>query len=233
MNYIKIINWFWDEVPHFENFKPYHVSLFFALLDSINRNKWQPTRIAYEYLITKCGLAKRSYLESRDWLVKNELIEVVPGKNSYQMASFSLGVAVQNCTTTDTTISTTTAPLLTPLCAPNNKHINKKQLNIKQEEKNIKEREADFFKEVMAYEGKYEQALLENFFNYWSEYNQTETKMAFEMKKTFQINKRLATWKNRNPINFSQQNSFSNGAGKEGTSQKRIGALSSWVNGNA
>jgi len=141
MNYIKIVNWFWEEVPYFEGYKAAHVSLFFAVLDSINRNKWQQTRIGYEYLVAKCKLAKRSYLESRDWLIKNRLIEIIPGQNAYYMASFNLGSAVQKCTTNDTAIGTTnettTAPLSAPLTAPlsapiNNKHINVKHLNNKQ-----------------------------------------------------------------------------------------------------
>src|SRR5690242_11141215 len=129
MNYIKIVNWFWEEIPFFEGFKTSYGFLFFAILDSINKNKWQAKEIAYELIITKSGLAKRSYLESRDWLVKNNLIKVIPGKNLYQMARFELGAAVQNCTSIDTSastaINTETMTATAPLSAPiNNKHIN-------------------------------------------------------------------------------------------------------------
>lgn len=121
MNYIRIINWFWEEIPYIPGFKAAHVALFFAILDSINKNKWQETRIGYEYLVCKCKLAKRSYLESRQWLIENELIEMKAGKNAYQMASFSLGIAVHNCTTTDN--SNNILPVHN--CTTNGTHCNK------------------------------------------------------------------------------------------------------------
>ncbi|SFP92332.1 hypothetical protein [Parafilimonas terrae] len=210
INYIRIINWFWDEVPYYSNFKPYHVSLFFAVLDSINRNRWQQTRIAYEYLITKCGLAKRSYLESRDWLVANKLIEVIPGKNSYQMASFSLGIAVQFCTAIDTAISTSTAPLLTPLRAPNNKQINNKHLN-----KDIIERQNIFFDEVMSFKKTYDEGMLQQFFGYWTEKNTDKTKMRFETEKFFETAKRLSTWARRSNKLLNNKSNYNGNTAKE------------------
>jgi len=38
--------------------------------------------------------------------------------------------------------------------------------------------------------------MLYKFFNYWSELNKSGTKMRFELEKTWEIEKRLATWKN-------------------------------------
>lgn len=142
MNYIKIINWFWEEAPYIKGFKVQYGFLFLAILDSINRNHWAPwTRIAYDNIINKCPFGKRLYLEGRQWLIAQYFIEMVPGKNAYQMVSFGLGEAVQKCTTIepteDTTIEptedTTVAPLQAPLQAPIIKHKTNKPLKQKTE----------------------------------------------------------------------------------------------------
>ena len=44
--------------------------------------------------------------------------------------------------------------------------------------------------------------MLRAFINYWSEMNKTKTKMLFELKQTFEINRRLITW---------SKNSYKNG----------------------
>lgn len=89
INYIKIINWFWDEVPYMENYKAAHAAVFFAIIDGINRNNWQDnTPIAYDRLISKIKVSKLVYLDSRNWLALNGLIDMIPGQNAYHMAAF-------------------------------------------------------------------------------------------------------------------------------------------------
>jgi uncharacterized protein YdaU (DUF1376 family) len=63
---------------------------------------------------------------------------------------------------------------------------------------NIKEREINFKKYVLEFSNKYETELLKAFFNYWSEPNKTNTKMLWELKPTFDISRRLATWNSNN-----------------------------------
>lgn len=47
--------------------------------------------------------------------------------------------------------------------------------------------------------GLYDADTVKDFFEYWSELNKSETKMLWELKATFEISKRLATWvKNEN-----------------------------------
>ncbi len=124
-----------------DGYKATHALLFFAIIDSINRNKWAPTSLPYEYLVNKCRFGKRVYLESREWLIHNHLIKMIPGKNAFQMARFSLGVAVLNSTTNstttneiavpnDTSTSTTNSTTTTPLTAPINKHKTNKHKTI-------------------------------------------------------------------------------------------------------
>jgi hypothetical protein len=40
--------------------------------------------------------------------------------------------------------------------------------------------------------------MLNDFYRYWSEPNQSNTKLKFEMEKTWALNLRLETWANRN-----------------------------------
>ena len=105
----------------------------------------------------------------------------------------------------------------------NNKNIknNKNDKNIKNEEEDkseipispppkivklsIEEREKNFYNEIAEFTTKYEPEMLRAFFNYWSEKNKGGAKMRFELEKTFEISKRLTTWKNR------QQNFTANG----------------------
>src|SRR5688572_8592628 len=95
-NYIKIINWAWETLPFTEGCKSSHIILFFAVLDSINKNKWAPTRLPYEFLTNKCKISKETYLACRQWLIAHNVILVESGKNGYQMASFFLGSAVRS-----------------------------------------------------------------------------------------------------------------------------------------
>lgn len=95
INYITIMNWFWLEVPHTVGYRPLYGILFFAIVDGINRNFWQPNTIMdYGQLFNKCKFTKEVYLNGRNWLAENNFIEFIPGKNNMQMASFSIGSAV-------------------------------------------------------------------------------------------------------------------------------------------
>ncbi len=63
-------------------------------------------------------------------------------------------------------------------------------------EKDFSQREEEF--KILVFENdplKYDQEMLEAFFNYWSEKNKAGKKMRFELEKVFEISKRLATWK--------------------------------------
>jgi len=52
--------------------------------------------------------------------------------------------------------------------------------------------------------GIYSVDMVKSFFEYWSELNKSETKMLWEMKPTFEISKRLATWA-KNDNTFSKE----------------------------
>jgi hypothetical protein len=63
-------------------------------------------------------------------------------------------------------------------------------------DKKIIAREIKFKSEVFEFT-EYSEALLNKFCNYWTEKNKSKTKMRFELEKTFEINRRLVTWSNK------------------------------------
>jgi hypothetical protein len=73
--------------------------------------------------------------------------------------------------------------------------------------------------------------MLLDFFYYWTEPNKSQTKMKFEMQKTWDTARRLRTWE-RNNINWNRNgnstNRGNNGQPKPGTSTARVDALKDW-----
>lgn len=66
---------------------------------------------------------------------------------------------------------------------------------------NIELRNENFKKLLVPFKQKYSIELLKSFFDYWTEPNHSKTKMRFELEKTFDVERRLNTWK-RNESNF-------------------------------
>jgi hypothetical protein len=99
VNYIKLINWFWDTVPYIKRCKAGYIAIFVAIVDEINRNKWQLTAIPYERVLEKACCSKQTYLKARKWLSDNKLLDVTAGKNGKQMAAYNLGEEVLKWTT--------------------------------------------------------------------------------------------------------------------------------------
>jgi hypothetical protein len=82
--------------------------------------------------------------------------------------------------------------------SPNKDKILKKKKEIKEREQEFKETLYPFCK---SRGGQYEDSMVENFFNYWSEYTHDGKKMLWETKASWQTAKRLATWNKRNNSN--------------------------------
>lgn len=59
-----------------------------------------------------------------------------------------------------------------------------------------------FKNELSAFVEVYGADMCNRFYNYWTELNQSKTKMKFELEKTFEISKRLNTWSS-NELKFS------------------------------
>ena len=72
------------------------------------------------------------------------------------------------------------------------KEYNKKEAKFKEL---LSQREENFIKQVNEYVGEYDDELLEEFIEYWTEPNKSETKMKYELEKTWSLSKRLKRWK--------------------------------------
>lgn len=61
-------------------------------------------------------------------------------------------------------------------------------------------RKDSFYQLLVPYVGQYPKEMIRAFFDYWSELNKSETKMRYELEKTWELPRRLATWANREKI---------------------------------
>lgn len=60
----------------------------------------------------------------------------------------------------------------------------------------IEQRKENFAHTILPYKQQYGSEMCLQFFNYWSELNHSGKKMRFELQKTWEVGKRLATWHN-------------------------------------
>ena len=77
----------------------------------------------------------------------------------------------------------------------------KKQVSISA----IEARKEDFYNSLVQFVPMYGRDLIRAFFDYWSEFNRSQTKMRFELERTWQTSRRLATWASRDN-NFKSRN---------------------------
>lgn len=78
----------------------------------------------------------------------------------------------------------------------------------------IKEKRNKFYEDCKPYLAKYPKEMLRAFYNYWTELNNSKTKMRYELQQTFELSRRLATWAG-NDKTVSKTLSFDNISYKE------------------
>ena len=61
----------------------------------------------------------------------------------------------------------------------------------------VEARKNDFYKSMVPYAEQYDREMLNDFFQYWTELDKRLRRMRFEMQKTWETGKRLATWERR------------------------------------
>lgn len=61
-------------------------------------------------------------------------------------------------------------------------------------------RKDSFYQLLVPYVGQYPKEMIRAFFDYWSELNKSGTKMRYELEKTWELPRRLATWASREKI---------------------------------
>lgn len=81
--------------------------------------------------------------------------------------------------------------------------------------KTIEERLSDFRNEVLNYRETYDDELLKQFYEYWSEHNPNAKKMRFEKEKTWDLSKRLKRWSANNFGNRNNKQLCSVGLGRD------------------
>ena len=69
----------------------------------------------------------------------------------------------------------------------------------------IEARKEDFYNSLVPFVTTYGRDMIRSFFDYWSEYNRSQTKMRYELERTWQTSRRLATWASRDN-NFKSRN---------------------------
>ena len=75
----------------------------------------------------------------------------------------------------------------------------KQEINKKDSpQKTLEERKEEFHESLKPFVEKYGENLIEEFYNHWAQVNEGGTKMHWEKQKTFEIARRLATWKRNN-----------------------------------
>ena len=72
-------------------------------------------------------------------------------------------------------------------------------------------RRKSFYNSLIPYVETYGKQMVRAFYDYWSELNKSQTKMKWELQKTWELDRRLATWDRKD----SQFNSSNNGTGKK------------------
>lgn len=61
----------------------------------------------------------------------------------------------------------------------------------------LKKKKKDFYETLLPFVNKYPKDMLRKFYDYWSESNKSRTKLRYELEKTWEVSKRLATWASR------------------------------------
>lgn len=197
-----------------EKVSPNHTAIYFFAIEHCNRLGWKekfgfPTQMAMDAIGIKKNQTYMRYF--------NELVEwgffkmVEKSKNQYSANIISLQSALpKNGKALDKALIKHGAKQTEGMgvsigvgIRQSNSPIDK-QLTINKEQLLLATKES-FISSVMEFT-EYPKPMLENFIRYWTELNHNQTKMKFQMEKTWEVSKRLATWKSRDK-SFGIQNS--------------------------
>lgn len=134
-------------------------------------------------ILTSCGIQKRFYIATyqRKERVFNEDYLIYHAKNKV------------DCTKKEV------------VCIKNHKkETNKQAVKSKKTKKNdtsqqekLDKRKKEFYESLVPFLSQYPKEMIRSFYNYWSEMNKSGTKMRFELERTWEVSKRLATWASR------------------------------------
>jgi len=91
MNYIEQINGFWGKFEALPKGRPFHITLYFALLNINNRCGWNDVfSVNFDRIIQMTKLDKNTYYKACEFLYENGFLKYYEkGRNKYQSAQFS------------------------------------------------------------------------------------------------------------------------------------------------
>jgi len=145
MNYIMLVNTFWEIRRERSDFDPYVISLYFALVNFANRNAWAGFSLYREDIIGLAGMSKNPYYKAREILKDAGLIEYEEGANGVSKCYFTvLEVSLkrtQQGHSKDTEGTAIGTILNKPINLKTTKPINTKVLDLTEKEKSF----LDFF----------------------------------------------------------------------------------------
>jgi hypothetical protein len=185
-NHRKILEWEWYKTPNM-----YHVFSTLVLLANHEEKKWQGQIIKRGQLVT--GRKSLSQITGISEQQIRTCIKRLKSTNHLTIKStnqFSI-ITLKNYDKYQTTNQQPNQQLTN----------NQPTTNHKQEDKEIKNNlESDqnlFREEVESFTDKYDLKMLTAFWAYWSEPNKTKTRMRKDLEKTWDTERRLLTWNNR------------------------------------
>ena len=86
------------------------------------------------------------------------------------------------------------------------KSVKQSKEDIVNKSKVLEVKKQEFFTSVHKYSD-FSKSIRDDFISYWTELNHSRTKMKFQLQKTFEIKRRLTTWKNNN-FNNGKKNGY-------------------------
>lgn len=207
MNYIELINRFW-QLRRSKRITSKETDLYFFLVQECNTRSWEnPFQCSNKLIIASIDIKEPTLIEARNKLKQLGLIEFIGGEKNVispvytiiQLGSNLNNLSKNHSRNRDETIVETEmkAELLYKL----NKTKQKEESGGKPPtlpKSNLKEtlpnRKNQFYDHVAEFKETYPKEMLRKFYDYWSELNPSGTKMKFELQKTWELSKRLATW---------------------------------------
>jgi hypothetical protein len=227
MDIYKLYRDFWDySFNNPEQIKPTHVAIYSFAIEHCNRLGWKPkfgfpTSMAME----ATGIKSYSVFKKHfDDLVRYGFINLItPSKNQYSSNVIALKenykahdkaldkALIKHTSKQVQSTHQSTIQSIDQSIDSINKQVYNIQVYKEQDigdkspnqpivKKTIEERESEFKERVTPFIPKYGQTTIDDFLRYWTEKNANGTKMLFEMNRTFEISKRLVTWKKNEPL---------------------------------
>ena len=211
MDIFKLYRNFWDfafENP--EKIKPNHIAIFSFSIEHCNRLGWKrkfglPSTMTMEAVGIK---SYNTYITAFNELVQYGFIELIEkSKNQYSSNIIALSnnfkandkaldkAFIKHTTKQDESTIQSTGESISS--------INIQETNLPINKITIEERKLKFADTLKPFLQTYGKDLLNDFYNYWTEPNHSNTKMKFELNKTWSIEGRLRTWA-KNDKNFNK-----------------------------